>query len=137
MAYVTKLNKQLKHYPSFKGENQKLGDDKLLEILEFGIPSSWQCQMSLQHLCTSERTLQEIIDFCMGIEAYKTSTKICLPKLPRHPPRPNWEMPTKREMPQNQYYELHGPGKGHSTGECKVFLAQAKQMQLAYDNKLE
>eukprot|EP00957_Ditylum_brightwellii_P122650 9353482-Ditylum_brightwellii.AAC.1 len=43
VAQVLELNKYLKDFPAYNGNNiQPLDKDKLLDILEYGVPASWR-----------------------------------------------------------------------------------------------
>jgi hypothetical protein len=62
-ARVSELNQYLKQFPPFE-YNQELDEDEIIDILEFGIPHSWQNYMVLQGFDPMESTLAELVDFC-------------------------------------------------------------------------
>ena len=62
------MNKQLKEFPD-ANENSCLSDDKLKEILEFGLPNKWRTQMIFSCFIPVERTFQEIVDYCRELES--------------------------------------------------------------------
>ena len=51
------------------GNTTKLLDNKLLDLLEFGIPIKWHRKMQVQHFEPTARTLQNFQDFCKRLES--------------------------------------------------------------------
>ena len=62
-ARISEMNQYLKQFPPFE-DNQELDEDEIIDILEFGIPHSWQNNMVLQGFDPMESTLAELVDFC-------------------------------------------------------------------------
>eukprot|EP00957_Ditylum_brightwellii_P012809 967835-Ditylum_brightwellii.AAC.1 len=49
VAWVKELNKYLKDFPSHnRNPTQPLDTDKLMDILEFGVPASWHREFTVQ-----------------------------------------------------------------------------------------
>ena len=71
IARVLEINDYLEEFPPVTtGRNAtKLPDNKLLDLLEFGIPIKWQRQMQVQNFEPTAGTLQELQDFCERLEA--------------------------------------------------------------------
>ena len=70
-ARYAEINKYLEEFPPFKGKQQAIPQDEILEHLEFAIPSSWQKQMVLQGFNTLERSVEDFIEFCERLEFSK------------------------------------------------------------------
>ncbi len=49
--------------------NQAIMVDKLLEILEFAIPVSWQHQMTNHGIDPSQQTIAQFLQFCEHLES--------------------------------------------------------------------
>lgn len=100
----------------FSGESQTLGDK-----------NTWDTAIwNTKKLAASD---EPAVSFIIAWEwrPTKTTTMIPLPRLSRSPKRPNGTTRTKKRnnpkytykhcQDDNQHCELHGPKKGHSTGE--------------------
>ena len=59
---LKELNQYLTQFPD-GNENSSLDDDKLSEILEFSVPSSWQKNMILQGFDFTTQMLDELVEF--------------------------------------------------------------------------
>ena len=66
---------ELKNYlPCFPGtgtpevQPDKMDDDKIKEIAEYGIPYQWQQQMRVLNFNSTKKTVPEFIDFCKRLE---------------------------------------------------------------------
>ena len=64
---VQELNSYLSQFPPFNA-GQLLDDDNIMEILEFGIPATWQKHMIYQGFNASEHTATEFVEFCERLE---------------------------------------------------------------------
>lgn len=49
-------------------EDSKLPDDELLDLLEFGMPSTWQRSMTIQNFDPVDRSISEFVSFCELLE---------------------------------------------------------------------
>ena len=63
-ARYAEKNKYLEEFPPFRGKQQVLPEDEILEHLEFAIQNSWQKQMVLRGFNTLERSTDDFIEFC-------------------------------------------------------------------------
>ena len=71
IAHVIEINDYLTEFPPtvVGGDSTKLSDDKLLDLLEFGIPIKWQRQMQVHNFEPTAGTLREFQDFCERLES--------------------------------------------------------------------
>ena len=71
ITQVVKINNWLKEFPPTIVDRNatKLLDDKLLDLIEFGIPIKWQQQIQVQNFEPRAGTLQEFQDFCERLES--------------------------------------------------------------------
>ena len=65
-ARVVEINEYLPQFPpKIIGRNsEKLPDNKLLELLKFGIPLKWRNQLHLQNFNVQEHTIKEFTEMC-------------------------------------------------------------------------
>ena len=157
---LQELNAYLEQFPLF-GNNQKLDDDDLLEVLEFSIPNKWQSQMVLQGFNPSERTITELVEFCERLEFIEQMTPNGSSngqngndhnkgKNFRADPKGSNKNDHKRgaktsdeasksdranKRPRTgKYCPLHDTNT-HDMSECKTMLNQAKKMRDSYSNR--
>ena len=71
VARIYKLNKYLKEFPPF-GKQQALLEDKLVELVECGIPNVWQKQMVMQGFDPINHTMRDLINFTERLEVVET-----------------------------------------------------------------
>jgi len=62
------------HFPTANQES-KLPSDKMLDLLEFRMPSSWQKAMILQDFDPLDHTLTELVNFCERLELTEPEVK--------------------------------------------------------------
>ena len=63
-ACISELNQQLKQFLTFE-DNQDRDEDEIIDILQFGIPQSWQNKLVPKRSNPMESTLAElVVDFC-------------------------------------------------------------------------
>lgn len=67
VSRVCEINKMLSKFPQGTAES-KLPRDELLDLMEFGMPSSWQKAMILQDFDPVNHTIAEFIGFCERLE---------------------------------------------------------------------
>ena len=70
VARVQELNNYLPHFPSqVPGEPiQKLDDDEIIDLMEFGVPRSWQKKMEEHNFDSTNTTIGEFLAFCERME---------------------------------------------------------------------
>eukprot|EP00957_Ditylum_brightwellii_P122745 9360326-Ditylum_brightwellii.AAC.1 len=103
---------------------QPLDSDKLLDVLEFGVPASWRRELTAQGFDPVDQGLCKFVEFCIHLESCEPSKD-----------RPKGEKPAKAKttgkrkvevltMPTNipacvKYYcNIHRPNRTHSTKDC-------------------
>ena len=137
---VTEINSYLVEFPPITedGTNPEvLPNDEIMDILEFGVPNSWQKTMVLQDFDPVQKSVPEFTAFCERIEQLEDHSQA----------RPNKESKgnsnkRKRDGDRSSGKDrksnskscmLHGDNCGHDTSECKVLQSQAKKMRQNYD----
>jgi len=73
VSRVCEINKLLTKFP-LTDEEAKLPRYELLDLMEFGIPSSWQKAMILQDFDPANHTIAEFIGFCKCLELTEPET---------------------------------------------------------------
>ena len=69
-THLTKINcEELPKLPLFKGKTQSLDKDKMVEIILYGVPNGWQCEMDRLNFNPETNTQQELIQFCERMES--------------------------------------------------------------------
>jgi hypothetical protein len=64
VARLNEINQMLAEFPPFFSEAQMLEEDELIEIIEYGIPTSWRVKMVDQSFIPGDHTLTQLIEFC-------------------------------------------------------------------------
>ena len=143
VARIVEINNYLPSFPK-QGETTptKLPDDELLDLMEFGVPNSWQRTMILQNFDPVTSTISGFVEFCERLERVEaqeakknkpdsTATeKADQKKKAKRKIRMEESNPGKQ---QTKTCMLHGDHCGHTTDECHTLKAQAKKMKGAYD----
>ena len=136
VARVCEINNLLASFPG-ADENSKLPEDELLDILEFGMPNSWQRAMTLQDFDPVEHTVSEFVSFCERLEA--TDTEDVIPKKKEDKNSSNSSSKKRKPNTQNGGSGLdcilHGDNCGHTTHDCRNLRAQAEKMKQKYKSK--
>jgi hypothetical protein len=152
VARVNEINSYLKEFPPFK-QDQMLEEDEILDILEFGVPASWQKLMVQHGFNPTDHSTQEFIEMCERMEwtevqesnhkGTKSKTNQNDGKGGKSQPKASEEADSKKKSNKKKktregtsYCIYHGV-HGHDTGECKVVLAQAKKMRASYETHKE
>ena len=71
LACVYELNNYLPRFPRTGRQAkvpEKLADDQIEEIAEYGIPYSWITQMHLQNFDIGDLPMEDFINFCKQLE---------------------------------------------------------------------
>jgi len=150
VARVVEINDMLELFPPSKeGETAtKLPSDEILDLLEFGLPNTWQKNMVLQDFDPLAGDTNDFVAFCERMEQFEstdggstTGSKASKQKASggskaskdsasgRSKKRRRAEVITIDDDLEGDgpVCLLHGPG--HSTNECKVLKEQAKKMK--------
>jgi len=149
VARVNEINEYLGHFPPH-GNDQKLPTDEILDILEFGMPATWQREFWRQGFDPLGHSIEDFTEFCERLEFTEEmydETHQASKKRPRaerdlkstekvYSKRRMTSEEPKRPYKSNNWCDYHQTSS-HSTGDCKVVLAQARKMRSAWDNKSE
>ena len=152
-TYVHRLQEINGYIKGLFGSNESLDRDELQEIIEFGLPATWQKQM-IHHgfnPCKHDVSLAQIIEFCERLEVTEEmfhETREKKGSRANTNPRDGEKRKGAKSHAKssaggkhnhnqhsdktNFYCELHGSNSTHDTGACKVLLAQAKRMRETY-----
>ena len=137
---VQEMNSMLLKFPQPSNTQPatELPQDEILDLLEFGMPSTWQKAMIIQDFDPVSGTLADFTNFCERLErtesTEKISTKSIFSEKIRKKKRTR-EVAFKRE--EEKYCILHGEGN-HSTEECYTIKKQvAKMKKFSKEKKME
>jgi len=140
VARISEMNSYLPLFPSVTANGEvptKLPDDEILDLLEFGVPNSWQRTMILQDFDPLQKSIAEFVQFCERLEEVEetpTSTKNN-----NHNKKSNKRAQSgdtsgnKTQTKTGKHCLLHGDNCGHTTDQCFTLKAQAKRMRQTYD----
>ena len=65
---VIELNNYLVMFPSNFNDAQKIDEEEIVDILEFGTPNKWQYEMVRMGFDSATATSQELVEFCERLE---------------------------------------------------------------------
>jgi hypothetical protein len=145
-ARITELNGYLSKFPPF-GQGQELAQEEINDILEFGVPNSWQKNMVLQGFDPLSHTTSELVAFCERHEFTEgtldnTEDKQVKPKTSlksssndgKSRAKSSAEAPQKSNKRKHteKWCDLHQT-HGHDTQECKVVQAQIQKMRQSWE----
>ena len=137
IAHLRELNNYLPKFPPVNpGEVPKaLHGRRVLDLLEFGVPMSWQREMVRQEFDPLQHTLNNFIAFCECMEAVEQADRC-----PSQSPSQNSNRNNKLQKHKHECSTtttdgstksciLHGEC-GHSTDECHILRCKAKHLKL-------
>jgi hypothetical protein len=154
--YVARLNEINAYLPSFPPaiaggrEPEALAEDELKDLLEFGVPNSWQRAMILQDFDPLQHTVAEFVQFCERLEQVELADGTSPASKSGSASSPKEEADSNKESGKRKPGRgkdkakssgtkskksclLHGEDCGHSTNKCRTLGAQAKRMKATYD----
>ena len=133
-ARLVELNEYLPLFPG-AGENSRLDNEDVKEILEIGIPETWRMYMTITRFISANETPASIVNFCRdleGIEAEHKSLGVIgvfndkkkKSKLSKKPDSPVYNS-RKNVKRSRETFEGNGkcpihPGANHTAAECDV-----------------
>ena len=81
---VLEMNDQLVSYPGTfdNTDGTKLPEDEILDLLEFGIPNTWQKAMLLQDFDPQVHTVNDFVQFCERLETMKKKKNLHVKNIP-------------------------------------------------------
>ena len=65
---VVELNNYLERFPRTFNATQKIDDDEIVDILDFGTPNKWQNEMVHLSFDSAVANSQELVEFCEQLE---------------------------------------------------------------------
>ena len=140
VARVKELNGYLKDFPAHNGTaTQPLDTDELLDILEYGVPSSWRREFTVQGFDPVDQGIRKFVEFCTRLE-------LCVPSGPE--PKVESSQTAKAAGKRKAevsttsmsstggkfYCELHGQNKTHHTKDCFEMKRRAKRAKTTTDS---
>lgn len=144
-ARLQELNAYLPKFPTAvpgQAAISKLEDDEIVDIMEFGVPRSWQRKMIEHDFDVMTASIHDFVDFCDRMESIgadegqgKNSSHKNPGSSQKSAPR-NFDKKRRRsDSGDGNYCILHGNTgpKGHTTAQCKSLPAHAKRVKAAYD----
>jgi len=108
-----------------------LSDDKIVDILLFGTPKSWQQGMDCQGLDPLASAPDEVVTFMECIEmsedfdSDKKTTKV----VPGKGKKKSGYAKGNSDADGSKHCMLHGNNNTHDASECKTLMAQAKKLK--------
>ena len=127
VTQVLNLNEYLKVFPTVNGVSQQaLNDTEVMEILEYGVLTTYRREFTVQGLKPLTQGLKKFIDFCSRLEYCELTMEQPIPKKVSFPDetvipkRKRKRSKIKKQVSgiRMQYCKLHGENNLHSTLEC-------------------
>jgi hypothetical protein len=144
-ARIQELNNFLPLFPAINDVIvTKLDEDEIVDVMEYGIPRSWQRKMVEHDFDSMSATVREFVDFCERMESVERAEGTN----PRKPTEHKGERTNKHKNKKSRHLNdgdrksgnfclVHGDTgpKGHSTNECKVLLGKNKESRNDWKTK--
>ena len=123
---------------------QKLPDEELVDLLEFGVPNSWQKAMILRDFDPLQNMVQDCVQFCKRLEQVDSTEGT---NQSSQNSQKNKNKSTGRTGKRSRDHDnsdsgkkhklclLHGDNCGHSTDDCFALKAQPKRMKQTYETQ--
>eukprot|EP00957_Ditylum_brightwellii_P068437 5196069-Ditylum_brightwellii.AAC.1 len=134
VAQVLELSEYLKNFPVHnRNQVQPLDKDKILDILEYGVPVVWRREFTVQGFDPVDQGLKKFVEFCTRLESCEPSAdkpKDEKSSKPQNARKRKANVPTKPTGEKKFYCDLHGCNKTHDTKDCyelKQHMKRAKQ----------
>ncbi len=138
VARVVEINSYLTEFPPVNATTPSavLGEAELLDILEFGIPLTWQKTMVLHGFDPSEGTIKQFTEFCERLE--RTGGEIHEEKIPlkkKFEKRQGEKNEFSKGRKTRHYCLLHGQNNSHSTDNCIKLKKEAEKQKKGAEKK--
>jgi len=110
---------------------QRLSDNEVVDILLFGTPTSWQCEMDCQgsdplvHLPADVVAFMERTQMSEDFDGNKRTMKVVANKGKKK----SGYGKRNSDADGSKYCMLHSNNNTHDTLECKTLMAQAKKLK--------
>jgi len=133
LMHVIRINTQeIPRLPLNFNNAQSLSDDKILDILLFGAPKSWQREMDRQGIDPLASAPHDVVAFMERLEMSedfdgdkRTTTKVA----PGKGKKKSSCAKGNSDADGSKHCMLHGNNNAHNTSECKTLMAQAKKLK--------
>ena len=143
VARIMELNNYLPLFPRLADgvEPTKLAEDEIKDLLEFGMPKSYQRAMALQGFDPMIHTITEFVEFCERLEAVETYDAPTKPagnlkgsnktsnKNSKRKREGNTANPVSETDTANYFCLLHGDNPTHNTDNCYALKNSVKKMK--------
>ena len=133
--YVARLIEINNYFPQFPPVTQggakptKLPDEDISDLLEFGLPPTWQKQMALMDFDPVEHPIQDFVEFCERMEEWEIINSHKHKTGKEKPKNSGEQKPSVLKKPKEaKVCLLHGKGL-HSTDQCRTLIWQADRMK--------
>jgi hypothetical protein len=142
-ARLVELNAYLPKFPTAapgQATVAKLEDDEIVDIMEFGVPRSWQRKMIEHDFDVMTASIHDFVDFCDRMESIGASDEGH--KNPPHKKTPSSHKiatrDKKRRRPESgdgNHCIVHGNTgpNGHTTAECRSLSTHTKKIKATFD----
>ena len=144
VARVREMNDDFPLYPPFD-KDASLPDDELADIIEAGIPNSWQKAMLLHNFDVADKSTDELVEFCERLETAEEiyggthhpnkkrtrsngNPKDAKKNGSKHSAKYKSHFNKKNRHDDDKDCPLHKDGT-HTQQECKVLNQQAENMR--------
>jgi len=132
LMHIIRINTQeIPRLPPNFNNAQSLGDDKIIDILLFGAPKSWQREMDRQGIDPLASTpndaaaFMERIEMSEDFDSNKKTTKVA----PGKGKKKSGYAKGNSDADGSKHCVLHENNNAHDTSECKTLMAQAKKLK--------
>jgi len=133
IIHICRINtKEIACRPPAFDRNQCLTDDKIINILLWGTPKSWQREMDCQGFDLLAKTLTEVVEFmeCIKMsEDFDGDRKVAAVTKKGNNKKKASNGKGSSGAESSKHCMLHGNNNAHDTSECKTLMAQAKKLK--------
>ena len=113
---VAILNNYLVRFPTVFNATQKIQDDEIVDILEFGTPNKWQSEMVCLGFDSAVANGQELVEFCERLEFDED-----LNQKPEAMPKPS-----RVAVKRGAHMRCRSPSKGGSLKGLKQMISRTE-----------
>ena len=147
--YVTRVQElnrySIKFLAPTNNQTDNLDDDKIMDILEYGMSPNWRSVMLVQGFNFSEKTPVEFIEFCERLEMTEPHTDISDEKIPKKE-KSSGSGNDKEKQKNNRKHDdgkeavkgdciLYGENCGHTSHNYCTLKRLAKKTKDSWDKK--
>jgi len=130
--HIIRINLQeITRLPPDFNDAQMLSEDKIIDILLFGTPKSWQREMDRQGFDPLASSPWEVVAFMERIkmpEDFNGDRKVTKVAQGKGKKKSNF-VKGNSDADGSKHCVLHGNNNTHDASECKTLIAQAKKLK--------